>query len=159
MFSESQIEQYADVMLWALDASRPSPIKPGQTVLVRFDVPGLELAEAVHRKLALRRINPVVRMNRTATMERDFYSDVSPAQLAFVAPGTRELYEDLAGSLHIIAPQELTHLKDADPMDIAAAARGAQTPARHPRPARARGRVFMDPVPVSHPRAGRKGRD
>ena len=129
MFSESQIEQYADVMLWALDASRPAPIESGRTVLVRFDFPGLELAEAVHRKLARRRINAVVRLNRTATMERDFYADVSPSQLAFVAPGTRELYEDLAGSVHIIAPQELTHLKDADPMDIAAAAR-ARKPLR-----------------------------
>lgn len=129
MFSESQIEQYADVMLWALDASRPKPIQAGEAVLVRFDVPGLELAEAVHRKLAERRINAVVRLNRTATMERDFYKDVSPAQLAFVAPGTDTLYESLAGSMHIIAPQELTHLKDADPMDIAAAAR-ARKPLR-----------------------------
>ncbi|WP_461209977.1 aminopeptidase [Desulfocurvus sp. DL9XJH121] len=123
MLSSTQIEEYARIMLWALDASRPEPVAPGQAVLVRFDAPGMELAEAVHRALVERRVNPVVRQNRTSVMERDFYLAASPKQLAFVPPGTRELYEAVAGSIHVLAPRELTHLADADPMDIAAAAR------------------------------------
>lgn len=123
MFTELQTEQYAQIMLWALDASRPKPIPSGEAVLVRFDVPGLALAEAVHKALLDRRINVVTRMNRTATMERDFFTNATPARTAFVPPGTRELYEAAAGSVHVLAPRELTHLADADPMDIAAAAR------------------------------------
>ncbi|MBU1001508.1 MAG: aminopeptidase [Proteobacteria bacterium] len=123
MFSPSQLEQYAEVMLWALDASRPAPIKAGDAVLVRFDVPALELAEALHSRLVKRKVNAVIRLNRTATMERDFYMNAGPGQLAFVPQGTAELYEQVAGSIHLLAPQALTHLADADPADIAAAAR------------------------------------
>jgi len=123
MFSSSQLEQYAEIMLWALDASRPAPIQPGDAVLVRFDIPALDLAEAIHRHLVKRHVNTVIRMNRTAAMEKDFYMNAAPGQLAFVPQGTGELYEEVAGSIHLLAPQALTHLADADPSDIAAAAR------------------------------------
>lgn len=123
MFSSSQLEQYAEVMLWALDASRPAPIQSGDAVLVRFDIPALDLAEALHRRLVKRHVNTIIRMNRTAAMEKDFYMNASPGQLSFVPQGTGELYGEVAGSIHLLAPQELTHLADADPSDIAAAAR------------------------------------
>ncbi|BBD07493.1 aminopeptidase [Desulfovibrio ferrophilus] len=123
MFSSSQLEQYAEIMLWALDASRPAPIESGDAVLVRFDIPALELAEALHRRLVKRHVNTVIRMNRTAAMEKDFYMNASPGQLSFVSHGTSDLFEQVAGSIHLLAPQALTHLADADPADIAAAAR------------------------------------
>ena len=52
-------------------------------------------------------------------MELDFYVKSDEPQLAFVAPGTRELFEDLHGAIYILAPQSLTHLSAVDPKRIA----------------------------------------
>lgn len=123
MFTESQLERYADVLIWAINASRQSPLVPGDIAVVRFDIPALSLAEAVHARLADMNIKPVIRMNKTAAMEKDYFHDASAGQLSFVAPGTRELYESIHASIHLLAPQQLTHLADVDPADLATVAK------------------------------------
>ncbi len=123
MYTDIQLEHYADIMLWALDASRQKPIARQQTVQLKFDLPGLKLVHAIYKKLVERRINVVVNMNHTAIMEQDFYHIAGPKQLDFIAPGTREVCEDIAGSIHILAPQDLTHLAGVEPAAITARAR------------------------------------
>nr|WP_279355620.1 aminopeptidase [Fundidesulfovibrio agrisoli] len=113
------LEKYADVLIWGLETSRPSGYQPGDNVLVQFDLAGLKLAEALFAKLLARGINVIPRLGLTSRMELDFYSTASEAQLSFIAPGTRELFENLHGSVYILAPDSLTHLSGIDPKRIA----------------------------------------
>ena len=119
MLTAKLLEKYADVLLWGLTTSRPNPYEPGDTVLVQYDLAGLKLAEVLFAKLMAKGINVVPRLTFTSRMELDFYQLASEGQLSFIAPGTRELYENLHGAVHILAPESLTHLSGIDPKRIA----------------------------------------
>jgi aminopeptidase len=119
VLTAKQLDKYADVLIWGLTTSRPNPYEPGETVLVQYDLAGLKLAEVLFAKLVARGINVVPRLNFTSHMELDFYQLANDGQLSFIAPGTRELYENLHGAVHIIAPDSLTHLSGIDPKRIA----------------------------------------
>ena len=122
MFSRSQLDKYADVLLWGLTTSRTEPYKPGDVVLVQFDVAALRLAESVYAKLLARGLNPVPRLALTPRMETAFYADADEAQLVFQAPGQAVLHENVHGAMHLLAPDSLTHLSGIDPKRIATAA-------------------------------------
>ncbi len=115
MFDSMKLEKYADVLIWGLKTSRKKRLENGDIVLVRFDALALPLAEAVYGKLLDLRLTPVIRLQPTAAMERDFYDLSSQKQLTFVAPGDKELTDNLAGLVSILAPQSLTHLSHVDP--------------------------------------------
>ncbi|GFK94518.1 Aminopeptidase PepS [Fundidesulfovibrio magnetotacticus] len=119
MLTAKLLDKYADVLIWGLDTSRTTPYQPGDNVLVQYDLAGLKLAETLFAKLVDRGLNVVPRMVFTSRMELDFYSRGNDPQLSFIAPGTRELYENLHGSVYIIAPDSLTHLSGVDPKRIA----------------------------------------
>ncbi len=118
MLSADYLETYADVLLWAMQASRREHLRNGAVVLLRYDLAGLPLAEAVYARLLDRHYCPVQRMNLTTAMERDFYVRSAVKQLTARPPGEKELYENLDGAIHILAPDSLTHLADADPERI-----------------------------------------
>jgi len=122
VFSRSQLDKYADVLLWGLTTSRTEPYKPGDVVLVQFDLAALRLAESVYAKLLARGLNPVPRLALTPRMETAFYGDADEAQLVFQAPGQAVLHENVHGAMHLLAPQSLTHLSGIDPKRIATAA-------------------------------------
>ncbi|WP_243366169.1 aminopeptidase [Fundidesulfovibrio soli] len=119
MLTPKLLDKYADVLIWGLETSRPAGYQPGDNVLVQFDLAGLKLAEALFAKLLARGINVIPRMGLTSRMELDFYKGASDAQLSFIAPGTRELFDNLHGSVYILAPDSLTHLSGIDPKRIA----------------------------------------
>ena len=120
MLTAKLLDKYADVLLWGLAAARPaSPYGPDETVLIQCDPAGVKLAEALFAKLMAQGVNVVVRPNLTSAMELSFYRSASDSQLSFMAPGTRELYENLHGAIYILAPESLTHLSGVDPRRIA----------------------------------------
>ncbi|MEW5772586.1 MAG: aminopeptidase [Thermodesulfobacteriota bacterium] len=118
MFTEEQLEKYADVLLWALQASRREKLRNGAVVLLRYDLAGLPLAEVLFRRLVEHHFNPVQRLNASSPMQRDFYLSSAVKQLTFRIPGEKELCEALDGSIHVLAPDSLTHLSAADPERI-----------------------------------------
>lgn len=122
MLSRTQVEKYADVLLWGLFTSRSAPYAPGDVVLIQFELPALRLAEAVYSRLLDRGINPVPRLALTTPMETAFYTKADEAQLVFQTPGQDVLHENLHGAMHLLAPDNLTHLSGIDPKRIAAAA-------------------------------------
>ena len=115
VFDQMQLDKYADVLLWGLTTSRSEPLRNGEVIVVRCDAQALDLAEAVYAKLIRRRLNPVIRLLPTPSMDLTLYEDGSPMQLSFVAPGDRELTENLGGLISILAPASLTHLSGVDP--------------------------------------------
>jgi len=122
MFTREQLEKYAQVLFWGLETSRGKKIKPGSTVLIQYDAAALELAEILYGLLVQKRTLVVQRVNRTADMELDFFLEAGRKQLLFQVPGELELYAQLDGTIHVLAPESLTHLKDIDPKWLLTAA-------------------------------------
>ncbi|MCX7905307.1 MAG: aminopeptidase [Elusimicrobiales bacterium] len=110
---ENYIEKYALVMRWACYYTNPN-LRKGSTVLLRFDLDGLKLAEYIYRFLIEDGLNVIPRMILTPTMERDFYTYASVEQLRFVPKGEKEFFENLNSNIYIHAPSSLTHLKGID---------------------------------------------
>lgn len=122
MFNKTELEKYAATLLWGLKTARKgNKISPYETVMVRYDLAALPLAEEVYRQLVERRLHVVMRANPTPGMEKNFFSSADARQLAFIGPGEKETFAGLHGYIALRAPDSLTHLKDADPRKIAAA--------------------------------------
>ncbi|MHC1710718.1 MAG: aminopeptidase [Solidesulfovibrio sp.] len=122
MLTRVQLDKYADVLLWGLETSRTEPYKPGDIVLVQYDLAALRLAEAVYAKLLAKGLNPVPRLTLTTSMETNFFATADEAQLVFQAPGQAELHENINGAMHLLGPDSLTHLSGIDPKRIGTAA-------------------------------------
>ncbi|TDT90610.1 aminopeptidase [Pseudodesulfovibrio indicus] len=129
LYEQIDMENYAEVLTWALAESRERPLRNGEPVLIRYDIPGLALAEAVYSRLMDMHLSPVTMANPTPYMEMERYLNSSYGQLLFQQPGLAELYSQVGGVINIIAPEELTHLQTVDPRTIAEARR-ADTPNR-----------------------------
>ena len=87
MFTQKQLERYADVLMWGLKTARRKPFKSNDIVLVRFDADALPLAEQVYKVLVAARLNPIIRLNPTKKMQISFYELAGGSQLDFIAPG------------------------------------------------------------------------
>lgn len=119
MLTGTQLKRYAEVLVWGFRRARRKALKRGGVVRIMYELPGLSLAEAVYEKCVAAGFNPVVRAAETPAMEQSLFRHASKAQLGFISPGTRELYHKLDGSIFIIAPESLTHLKGVDSARIA----------------------------------------
>ncbi|HOP48419.1 MAG TPA: aminopeptidase [Desulfobacteraceae bacterium] len=122
MLSMDSIERYSEVLLWGLKTARKVRFNKNEVVLIRFDLAAIKLAEILQEKIMDMGLNPVLRMGLTPVMEHNFYSRANKNQLVFNAPGEKELYENLNGSIYLNAPESLTHLSDIDPKKIGKAA-------------------------------------
>jgi aminopeptidase len=127
MFTEKQLERYADVLWWGLTTAKKIPFKKNDIVLIRYNSSAVRLAEVLYAGLLSRGMQPVQRMSPSATMERDFYLRSSNRQLVFLPPGEKELMSRLNGSIYLRAPESITHLSDVDPQKIAKAAVAQKT--------------------------------
>jgi aminopeptidase len=121
MLSERLLERYAEVMVWGLTTARKKKYRKGEVVRVYFDFPAIRLAEILQKKLIGMGIHVVLRSGPTPSMEKNFFSLSDKKQLTFLAPGDRELSEQLNGSIYLYAPASLTHLRDVDSKRIAVA--------------------------------------
>ena len=119
LFESVDRENYADVMLWALNETRDTPLSKRDVVLIRYDIPGLALAEAVYTRLMEAHLMPVPIAMPTPYMEMERYLNSSFGQLVFQQPGLAEMYTRAAGVINILAPEDLTHLQTVDPRTIA----------------------------------------
>ena len=118
MFTEKQLQRYADVLWWGLTTARKSPFKKNDIVAIRYNLPAVKLAEILYARLLARGIHPVQRMNPTPAMERHFYLLSSDNQLVFLPPGEKELLARLNGNIFLYAPESVTHLGDIDSKKI-----------------------------------------
>jgi aminopeptidase len=117
-FTTQQLEKYADVLIWGLNTARRKPFKPYDTILVRFDLAALPLAEIIHKKLIKQKRNVLFRLLSTPTVEKNFYGFSDSIQRKFINAGEKELYSALNGNIYLSAPASLTHLKEIDPKKI-----------------------------------------
>ena len=115
MLTESQLEKYADVLLWGLKKARAGKFKKYDTILIRYQLPARRLAEILYDRILDRGMHPVQRALPTPDMERNFYLRSNNRQLVFQIPGEKSLYEALNGNIFLHAPESITHLSDVDP--------------------------------------------
>jgi aminopeptidase len=118
MLSLKNLENYADVLLWALATAKKAALKKNEIDLIQYDLPALGLAEILYGRLLDMGIHPVQRMGATCRMEKSFYRKADSKQLLFLAPGDKDLYKKINGRIFLHAPESLTHLKDIDPAKI-----------------------------------------
>ncbi|MDR0291386.1 MAG: aminopeptidase, partial [Elusimicrobium sp.] len=122
MFTTAELEKYARILVWALKEARTREFKKYDTVLVRYDIAALDLAEKVYEILINERLNPVLQTLNSENSAKSFYSLSDDAQLKFTPPWQEIMQKNLNGLIAIRAPQSLAHLKDIDPKKIALAA-------------------------------------
>jgi len=72
MFTEKQLERYADVLIWGVKTARTNKFKKGDIIAVGYHLPAVKLAEIVFSKLMKMGMNPIVRALRTPRMEKSF---------------------------------------------------------------------------------------
>lgn len=118
MLTESQLNKYADVLLWGLKTARKDKFKKGDIILIQYESPATRLTEILYRKVLEMGAHPVQRIGLTFEMEKSLYEKGNDGQVVFLAPGDKELYGKINGRIFLRAPQSLTHLKDVDPMRI-----------------------------------------
>jgi len=114
MLTKPQMAKYADVLWWALQTARKKRFKKRDIILIRFDGPAVRLAEILQGRILDLGLNPVMRPGITPVMEHQFYEKAGSGQLAFLAPGEKELCGQVHGSIYLYAPDSLTHLSDID---------------------------------------------
>ncbi|MBR4591723.1 MAG: aminopeptidase [Elusimicrobiaceae bacterium] len=123
LLTKTQLEKYAQVMIWALKAARRNgTFKAYDSVLLRTDVAAMPLAQAIYAQLLADRLQPVLRINMPEEMAKTFYTQADRKQLVFTAPGEKEFQGGINGLIALHAPQDLTYLKQVDPARIAQAA-------------------------------------
>ena len=118
MFTEKQLDRYADVLLWAIKKARTGKFKKNDIVAIRYNTPSIRLAEILNAKLLGIGINPVLRTMPTPTMEKNHFELSNNRQLVFIPPGEEELFKNLNGSIFLHAPESITHLKNINPNKI-----------------------------------------
>lgn len=118
MLNKNHLHRYAQVLLWGLQVARSRKFKKGDVVMIRFHMPALPLAEILHARLMEMGMHPVLRLSPTPTVEQNFFQLSNDRQLTFHAPGDKELYSNLNGSIFLHAPESITHLGDVDPKKI-----------------------------------------
>ena len=127
MFTNRQIERYADVLLWGLKTARNASLKKNEIILIRYDLAAIKLVEILCQKIIRMGLHPIHRLLQTPNMEKDFYSLASLQQLTFLPPGEEELYNNLNGTIAILAPQSLTHLSKIDSSKIVQSLKAKKT--------------------------------
>ncbi|MFP4445553.1 MAG: aminopeptidase [Desulfosudaceae bacterium] len=114
MLTAKQMERYAEVLFWGMARARKNKFKKNDLVAVRYHLPALPLAEILQEKLLQAGYNPVLRALMTPVMEKNFYRLANDDQLVFQAPGEKNLIKSLHGSISLLAPESLTHLRGID---------------------------------------------
>ncbi|MFH1103165.1 MAG: aminopeptidase [Pseudomonadota bacterium] len=127
MFTEKQLENYADVLVWGLRTARERKYRKGDIVSIRYNLPAIRLVENIYAKLLRMGIRPVLRADLSSVMERCFFEISDSGQLKFIPPGEKILFRHLNGSIVVHAPESMTHLSGIDPKKI-----GEATLARKP---------------------------
>ena len=118
MFTEKQLQRYADVLIWGLKTARTVGFKKNDMVLIRYNLPAVRLAEIIYAKLIEWGINPVQMAGLTPMMEKSFYNISNNRQLVFLPPGDKTFYKNLNGNIYLHAPESITHLSNVDPEKI-----------------------------------------
>jgi len=115
LFTQEELERYADVLLWAAEISRGKPFRGSETVLIEYDQPARELAEVLYVRILERGLVPLQHQRAGSLMEYSYLTLANNKRLNIVAPGERERMGGVNGLIRLLAPESLTYLESVDP--------------------------------------------
>lgn len=121
MLNKQELEKYADILIWAMETSRNERghFSKGNIVRLFFSRISYPLAEVVYRKCIQKGFHVITETMLSPTMEKNFYEFANDDQLDFLPPWTESKTESLNGNIIIYGSENLTNLKDIDPIKIA----------------------------------------
>ncbi|MGB2579797.1 aminopeptidase [Elusimicrobium simillimum] len=122
MFTDKELQKYAQVLVWALKQARTGKFKKYDSILVRYDAAATTLADRVFEILIKEKFNPVLQMLNSEASAKSFYTYADNTQLKNMPKWVVAQQASLNGLIAIHAPQSLTHLAAVDPKKIALAA-------------------------------------
>ncbi|KPA14235.1 peptidase M29 aminopeptidase II [Candidatus Magnetomorum sp. HK-1] len=115
LFTVKELERYAEILMWGVETARQKTFKPDDTILIQAHMAAMPLARIIHKMILQRGMHPIFKLNMPSDMEEDFYSFANDSQLSFVAPGKKEIMQQINGSITVRAPEALTHLEKIEP--------------------------------------------
>lgn len=126
LFTEKQLENYAEILFWGLETARKQAGKsyqPNDLIFINYELDAIPLLEKLYRSLIKKGFHVMTKMNSLPEIERDFFNYANEDQLKFLPPWSEKMYEHLHGTINLIAPASRDHLKDIDPERIVLSSR------------------------------------
>ncbi|MDY0132137.1 MAG: aminopeptidase [Desulforegulaceae bacterium] len=114
IFSEAELENYADIMIWGLKRAKKKALEKNSFVQIKYDHEAAALAEKIYQKLLLQGFNPDLNLLKNPDLEKYFFKNANLDQICSIKPGYDKYLKNISGSITIIAPLSLNHLKDVD---------------------------------------------
>lgn len=118
IFSKTELENYANIMIWGLKKARRQQFNTHDFIEIKYENEGLPLAEKIYIKLIQQGVIPILKAVKTPDMEKAFFKNADNEQITQIEPGSDNYYSKIAGTISIIAPSSLDHLKKTDPEKI-----------------------------------------
>lgn len=116
--SPEDLRNYADILLWAVEHSRKSPLQNKDIVIIKYDSAAEILAEILYATMIEKHLHPVMETVLTPNMKAELYINSSYGQLTSEIPGKRELYSAAKGVIRIHAPVNMGALARINPLII-----------------------------------------
>ena len=115
MFTDKQLDNYAEALMWGLQKMKKGEFEPNDTIMLKGGVKAIPLLEVLYRKVLEKGWQPIVRVLTTESMELDYYTISNDSQLDWLPPWWKDEMTHVRGNIYIISPTSLTHLKDINP--------------------------------------------
>ncbi len=123
MLTKEEIENYAKVMVWAVEkaGSQTGKIfKKGDLISLTFPRYAYDLAEEIYEICIKKGYNVQTSVNLSPKMEKSFYMNANTNQLKFLPNWKKEQLQNTAGSINIISEEDLLNLATVDSQKISA---------------------------------------
>jgi aminopeptidase len=118
LFTDSELEKYADVMIWGIKKARKNELLKNSFIEIKYDYEAVFLAEKLYEKLILEGYNPLLKSLKTPFTEKIFFEKGDTAQIEAVEPGYEKYLSEISASITLLAPSSLEHLKSVDSSKI-----------------------------------------
>ncbi|MCB9482166.1 MAG: aminopeptidase [Desulfobacteraceae bacterium] len=126
-FTDKEISNYADVMIWGLQRARKKALEKNSFIEIKYDLDASDLAEKIFEKLILKGFNPDLSLLKSPELEKFFFENADTDQIESLKPGHEVYLSKISGSITLIAPKSLDHLKDADFNKLSAFSKSRKT--------------------------------
>jgi len=130
MFTDKQLNDYADIMIWALKTARESTgaqFGSGDIITISCKVDALIFVEKIFKRAIAEGWNVEMKIGGTDNMAHDYYTIATDDQLGFVMPWAKARAKSINGAISILGDNDLFNLANIDPKKLGIGAR-AQKP-------------------------------
>ncbi len=96
VLTATELEKYADVLLWGLSTARKTKFRKGDIILIQYERPALQLAEILFRKIVVKWACTRFNAWGSPSAWKGFFEKANDKQLVFIPPGEKELYGNMS---------------------------------------------------------------